>query len=110
MATSVISNTITSPDGTPIANVPVTITLVPAGAFRIDNSFDMAPVDQPTITSSGGGNWSATLEQNANLTPAGSYYLVTEQIPQAQGGPRYWAVVVPAANSSLKAALKAAST
>lgn len=110
MATSVVSNTITSPDGTPVANVPVVITLVPAGAFRIDNSFDMAPIDQAVITSNGGGNWTATLEQNANLSPAGSYYLVNEQVPAAAGGPRWWAIVVPATNVTLKAALKPAST
>jgi len=83
MPTSIISNVITDASGVPLAGVPITITLVAYGAFRVSDSSELAP--QLTVTTDTTGTWSVALERTSNITPADSFYHVDEQIPSAQG-------------------------
>lgn len=103
MATSVISNTITDLDGTAISGVVIVVRLKPGPGFRTADSTEVASQDSTTTNST--GFWSLTLERNAGIEPNGSYYEVEEQIPDANGGLRSWAIEVGASNQSLLAAL-----
>lgn len=103
MATSIISNTVTNPSGTALEGVPVVVRLVPGGGFRISDSSEVTP--KVTTVTDSSGDWSLVLEENANITPANSYYEVEEQLTAAQGGPRKFTFEVGAADSTLYAAL-----
>lgn len=103
MPTSIISNVITDASGTPLAGVPVIITLVPHAAFRVSDSSEVAP--RQTVTTDTTGTWSMALERNSNITPADSFYDVEEQLPTTQGGPRHWAIQVGDADATLRASL-----
>lgn len=103
MATSTISNTVTDANGVAVADCPVTIRLIPRGAFRIDTNTEIAPVVHTTTDAT--GLWSVTLEENANITPANSYYEVEESIPTRRGAPRKYTFEVGASNASLLASL-----
>jgi hypothetical protein len=110
MATSTITNTVKDPSGAAVASVPVVIRLMgggqPVGGFRTSDGSEVAA--QITVTANGSGVWTATLEQNANIIPANTYYTAEEQIPAAQGGARTWAFNVGAANANLHDSLLAA--
>lgn len=99
MATSTITNTVTTPGGTPLAGIPVIIRLMPAGGFRADGS-EVARIHQTTTDNS--GVWSATLERTADITPSGTYYEVEEKIP---GAPRRHLFQVGNASTTLQASL-----
>lgn len=101
--TSTITNTVKDLNGTPIVGVSVDILLKPSGAFRIDDSTEIAPKE--TVVTDVNGTWSVNLERTSNISPANSHYLVTEKIPVANGGPSTWAIQVGAANQTLLAAL-----
>lgn len=103
MATSTISNTVTDPSGVAVASCPVTVTLMPSGGFRSDTFTEVARTVSTTTNAS--GFWSLALERNTNITPANTYYEVVEQIPDARGGRRVWAISVGASNQSVLAAL-----
>ncbi len=103
MPTSTITNTVTGPSGTALANIPVKVSLYPKGAFRISDSSEVAT--QVFTTTNASGVWSLALEQTANISPANSYYVVEEQIPQYQGGARSYAFQVGAVNTTLLASL-----
>jgi hypothetical protein len=103
MATSTISNTCTDPSGVAVASVTVKATLVPAlRAFRTGPATEVAAV--VSTVSNGSGAWSLVLERNADITPAGTYYIVEEQIPAASGGPRFYEILVGASDQTLLAA------
>lgn len=102
MALSNITNLLTDLNGTPIAAVRVIARLIPGG-FRIAEGSEIASQDE--TTSDAGGNWSIALERNANISPAGTYYEIEEQIPDLNGGPRIYPVSVGATNQTLQAAL-----
>lgn len=101
MATGILSNTITDPSGTAIVGATINARLKPWGGFRADAT-EVARLESTTTDSN--GTWSLTLEENANITPAGTYWEIEEQIPEESGGPVTWAVRV-SGNSSLQAAL-----
>lgn len=101
--TSTISNTIKDLNGTAIAGVSVDILLKPQGAFRIDDNTEIAPKE--TVVTDVNGTWSINLERTSNISPANSYYSVTEKIPVANGGPATWAIQVGATNQALQAVL-----
>lgn len=103
MATSTITNTITGPTGTALSGVRVIIRLMPGGSFRTATGAEVAPVYE--TETNGSGQWSATLEENAGITPANSYYEVEERLTAAQGGPRRFTFSVGASDQTLYAAL-----
>lgn len=106
MPTSVISNVAKSPSGTPVAGVKVTATLWPGPGFRVSDNSEVASFS--STTSDGTGAWSLALEQTANITPAGTTYIIEEQFKDKDGGPRFWMIQVGAANATLQASLVSA--
>ena len=103
MATSTISNTILDPSGTAVASVTVTARLKPQGGFREDTFTEVTR--QESTTSDVNGAWSLTLEENDNITPTGTYWEITEDIPDSAGGPTTYAVSVGASDQTVYAAL-----
>lgn len=102
MSTGVLSNTILDPSGTALSGVTVTARLKPYGGFRSDTATEVTSAEQTTSDSNGA--WSLTLEYNSNITPAGTYWEVTEDIP-APGESRTYACSVSAASQTVLAAL-----
>lgn len=103
MATSTISNVITDPSGTAVASVTVVAKLMPGPGFRTSDSSEIAR--RVTTTSNGSGAWSLSLEQQSNISPTSSWWEIEEQIPEASGGPRVWAISVGSGAASLLASL-----
>lgn len=108
MATSVINNTITDPVGTALEGVRVTVRLMPCSGFRTATGTEVARVAS-TITDSNGA-WSLTLEENASITPDGTYYEIVEYIPKVSGGNTRYLITVGASNQSVMAALVSPSS
>jgi hypothetical protein len=104
MATSTISNTVTDPSGVAVAGVTVKATLVPT--LRPFRSATFAEVAATVSTvSNGSGAWSLVLERNSDIVPSGTWYLIEEQIPTANGGPRFYEIQVGSSNQTLLASL-----
>lgn len=103
MATSNITNRILDPSGTAIASVTINARLKPGPGFQSDTFEEIAGLE--TTTTDANGDWTLTLERNSGITPANSYWEIEEKIPEANGGPRVWAVQVGASNQTLLAAL-----
>lgn len=99
MATSTISNTVKNPDGTPAVGVTVNIRLVPDTGFRTDHS---EIVEKLTLTTDAAGLWTTPLERNSDVSPANSFYVVDELVPNS---PRSFAFGVGPLNTTLDAAL-----
>lgn len=105
MATSTITNTVTGPTGVPISGTLVEIELVPNSGFRT-NSQEI--VQSYFTTTDVNGLWTATLERNSDITPANSYYIVTEHILASgnrQDSRQSFAFQVGAVGASLAASL-----
>lgn len=79
MATATITNTITTPGGTAVGGVRVTAALEPVPGFRTSDSVELA--DTVETYSNASGVWSLTLEKNADITPANTYYRIVEHVP-----------------------------
>ncbi len=103
MATSRITNTIKDASGTAIPSVPVQVRLMPSGGFRISDFTEVARLDSTSTDAT--GFWSLDLERNANITPANSWYEVTELVPDSAGGKRVWFIAVGDSDQSLLASL-----
>lgn len=104
MATSTITNTITGPTGTAVEGATIVATLKPGPGFRISDSSEIAA--RVTTTTDSSGDWSLSLERQSNISPADStWWEIEEQIPDAEGGARVWAISVPNTNSTLYASL-----
>lgn len=103
MATSTISNTIEDPSGGDVEGILVTVTLMPTGGFRISDSVEVGRTVSTTTDTNGA--WSLALERNSNISPANTHYLVTEHIPESQGGRRNWRIQVGDSNQTVFAAL-----
>lgn len=89
MATSVISNTLLDPDipdGT-----EVIATLMPTPGFRVGTLEEIPRRVEGTITSLA---WALTLERNADILPAGTWWLIEEKIPELDGAHNLWPVEV----------------
>lgn len=90
-----LHNTILDPAQLPIAGVRVECRLMPTGGFR--NSVPNTEVArQVDTTSNSVGYWELPLEANSNITPVGSWYQITELIPDVDGSKRVWYVRVTA--------------
>lgn len=96
MATSTMENTVLDINGVAVAGCEVTIDLIPGPGFKVDTGTEIAP--RVAALTDVTGKWSIALERTANITPAGSYYRVKEQIPKARGGPKTWYFTVPTAS------------
>jgi hypothetical protein len=103
VATSTISNTVKDSSGTVIASVPVQVRLMPSGGFRTADFTEVARLVSTTTNSS--GFWSLLLERNSTITPANSWYEVTEFVPESAGGKRVWNIAVGASDQNLLASL-----
>lgn len=103
MATSTITGTITDPSGVAVAGVVVTARLMPVGGFRSADGSEVARL--VTATSNGSGVYTLVLERNSGITPANTYYELSEAIPVANGGARVWTISVGASNQTVLAAL-----
>lgn len=101
MPTSTISNIITDPRGIPLAGVGVTVQLQPGPGFRLSDGSEVSGSVQAVTNAA--GLWSLALERNSNITPAGSYWLVSEDIPAGAGGQRSWRITVGAVDANLLA-------
>lgn len=100
MTTAVLTNTILDPSGTPQTGITITAVLMPGVGFRADNT-EVGRYE--STTTNGSGEWSLTLERNDQITPTGTYWLVTEKVNAPQG-PAVWACSVTG-NSTLLASL-----
>lgn len=103
MATSVISGKILDPAGTALANVKVTVRLFPVPAFRTSDNAELS-AQKETLTASD-GSYSFTLERTSGITPAGSYYIITEYLPQQYGGAIKHLIQVGAVAATVQASL-----
>lgn len=103
MATSTITGTITDPTGVAVAGARVVCRLMPTGAFRAATGSEVARVVSTTTNAS--GVYTLTLEENAGITPANTWYELTEYIPDANGGTRVWNIQVGASDQTVLASL-----
>ena len=99
MATFTVSNTILTPAGNPVAGVQVLIFLRPEGCFRTSDKSEL--VSPLIVTTNASGTWSTPLEDNLNITPAGSYYEIEERVPPMYGGTQIWNIYVLGAGGSV---------
>ena len=103
MATSTITGTIQSPVGAALPNVRVVCRLLPRPCFETATAIELAPITSTTTNAS--GIYTFTLVRTADITPADSYYEITEYIPDNYGGPVKHVIQVGAANTSVLASL-----
>lgn len=106
MPTGTLSNRILDPSGTAQVGVTVTARLMgergPVSGFRIDTGYEVTSAEQTTSDSS--GDWSMTLERNSNISPAGTYWEITEEVPPP-GKTTTYACSVSAASQTVASAL-----
>ena len=80
-----VQNTVTDPAGDPIENVDVIIRLVAALPENQDSVGFVGASDDETVISTvqlstdASGDWSTNLVANADVSPAGTYYVVDER-------------------------------
>lgn len=92
MATTVISNSLTNPSSDPAPDFFVNARLMTlsgqTGGFRLSTgSTEIASV---VTTAASSGTWSLALENNANIIPSQSFYVIEELVPSSFGGTREW--------------------
>lgn len=90
----VVQNTVRDPGGDPVYPANVTITLIAAvGGHATGYTATGDVITSYVTTTDPTGHWSATLTGNADITPANTYYLVSEAgwtspiVVPAGGGP-----------------------
>lgn len=103
MATSIITSEINDGAGASIAGVQVVARLLPRPCFETSTGIELAAITSTTTDSN--GQWSLTLTETASITPSGSYYEITEYVPDRYGGPVKNVIQVGAANASMYASL-----
>lgn len=94
MATVTVQNTLTDPSGNPLANYPVSVSLV-TGSTIPGYTTTSSIIWRETIYTNASGLWSMNLTPNSTITPANSYYKVIEGnglytsyiVVPASGGP-----------------------
>lgn len=98
MGTSVITDTLTDPTGAVVATssgVAINIRLMSAagevGGFRISDGTEVASVT--AIDASTSGTFSVSLENNSNIDPGGTFYVVEAINPSSYGGARDWSIL-----------------
>jgi hypothetical protein len=103
VATSTITGTITDPTGVAVSGALVVCRLMPTGGFRTADGSEVARAVSTTTNAS--GVYSFVLERNSGISPANSYYEITEYIPAANGGTKVWNISVGASNQTTYASL-----
>lgn len=104
MATSALSNTILTPGGGAVAGARVVARLLPFPGFKESDGTEIA--SQVETSTDSNGDWSLTLERNADITPDNTFYEITEYVPSGgRTSRRVWAVSVPSSSISLLDAL-----
>lgn len=98
MAVRTLTHTLTLPDGTGIEGVEVEAVIMPKPGFNASTKAELLRVTAVTNSS---GVWTLSLLPNAEITPAGTYYRITENIPADLGGMKVVSVLMPNANSNL---------
>lgn len=104
MATSQITNTVLDPSGAPVSGARVVARLLPFPGFRISDSSEVSGTVE--TTTNGSGVWTIDLERQSNITPANTFYEVTELVRDGgRTSRRVWNISVPNANAALLACL-----
>jgi hypothetical protein len=103
VATSIITGNITNASGTALANVAVKVRLLPRPAYKTSTGAELSPTIEFTTDAS--GNYAMTLERTADITPANSFYEVTEYIPTRYGGAVKHIIQVGSSNTTVLASL-----
>lgn len=90
MATVTVTNTITDDSGQPVKGAQVLISLVTAATTQPGYTTSSTIEGTLVVYTDATGTWSANLTPNSSITPANTYYRVTEN--------NYWqsTIVVPA--------------
>ncbi len=98
MGTSTLTDTIKDPGGNVVATSPgtqVNFRLMangsPTPGFRISDGVNVASLIVTSATTT--GSISQALENNKNITPAGTYYVSEILCPSSQGGTQEWALL-----------------
>lgn len=93
---TVVNNTVTDPGGRALPRTRVTIQLI-AAATGVGPGFvgatDVTVIDTWELQTDAAGAWTASLTDNASITPAGTVYRVTELPPG--GRPHTYTISVP---------------
>ena len=106
MATSTISGTIQDPTGAALSGVTVVARILPRPAFVTATGVELAPLY--STTTNGSGVYALTLTRTADITPAESFYEITEYIPDRYGGPVKHVIQVGSGAASVYASLVSA--
>jgi hypothetical protein len=101
VATTSITSEINDPTGASIASVKVTVKLHPRPSYETATGVEI-PYSYETTTDQN-GQYTLTLTRTADISPAGSYYIVTEHITDRYGGPVKHTIQVGASNTTLYA-------
>jgi len=106
VSTTTISGTIQDPTGAALSGVTVVARILPRPAFVTATGVELAPLY--STTTNGSGVYSLTLTCTADITPAGSFYEITEYIPDRYGGPVKHVIQVGASPATVYASLVSA--
>lgn len=97
-----LSNTLLNPSGVAQSGVRVEVRLMPHGGFRSASATEVARLIK--AVSGADGLWTVNVEANANITPAGTWYEVTEFNPTTKER-HFWRVQASGAGQTLFGAL-----
>jgi hypothetical protein len=103
VSTSIITGNVTNAAGTAMQYVTVRVRLLPRPAFKTSTGAELSPTIYYTTDAS--GNYAMTLERTADITPANSYYEVTEFISPRYGGSVKHLIQVGSGNTTVLASL-----
>lgn len=103
MATSIITGVVTDPAGTPLENIGVKCRLLPRPAYLTATGAELSLTVETTSDSN--GQYQFTLTETADITPADSFYEITEYIPPRYGGAVKHIIQVGANAASVLASL-----
>lgn len=78
MALVTVTNTVTDPEGNPIVNASVSVELIAGYGTAPAYTTTSSVLFSDTTTTNASGVWSMALVPNASLTPANTYYRITE--------------------------------
>jgi hypothetical protein len=103
VSTSTISDTITDPLGAAVVGARVVARLLPTPGSRIAEGTEV--VGQVETVTNGSGVWSLALERNSNITPANTFYEITEYVEYGERTHRVvWNVQVGSSNQTVQQA------
>lgn len=96
MPTNSITNTILAPDGqTPLGGVTVTAVLMPSAGFNIVSTSHPEIARKTSTVTSTDGSYAVHITPNPQITPDGTWWEITEEIPVDQGGSAVYSCITP---------------